>query len=413
MRAGQERPCALVRIGTPDFYSRSSNSRGAAGSEGRRLDHESCETLHDKGCHDGWQEVDSTRGNVALTQDSAFTYVQGLFQRGVVIIVGSGASCAYGLPSMGELAEHLNDEVPARISVDDEFATKEWERISTSLAAGAGLESALGERPLPESLADVLTLVITDRVRNSEGAAIAEILQAENISAFGRLFDHILRSATHADVITTNYDRLIEVHAARAGVRVDSMYYGHTVGRMDAALSREELYEAHAPAGRPTRSVTVRTRPHIRLAKPHGSLDWFAHEGQYYRSDLAIPGSRQIIAPGGNKYRLGYEVPFDQQRNRANLAIDGAASLLTVGYGFNDEHLQTHLRSRFAQVPAVVLSQSLTSSARSYLSSNPSAMGIEAAENGAGCRILQGDDDLELDLPLWDLEHLVKEVLSI
>lgn len=314
---------------------------------------------------------------------------------------------------MGELAKHLNVAVPEKISDDDAAALREWARIATSLAAGEGLESALGEQPLPESLADMLTMAITDRVRLSEGTAIAEILHADRTPAFGRLFQYILRSATHADVITTNYDRLIEVHAARAGVRVDSMYYGHTIGRMDATLSRDELYEAHAPAGRGSRGVTVRLRPHIRLAKPHGSLDWFAQDGSYYRSDLAIPGSRQIIAPGGNKYRLGYEVPFDQQRNRANQAIDGAASLLTVGYGFNDEHLQTHLRSRFAQVPSVVVSRSLTANALSYLNSNPSAIGIEASEDGAGCRIVQGDHDLELDIPLWDLEHLVKEVLSI
>lgn len=350
---------------------------------------------------------------MALTQDSLFTYVQGLFQRGVVIIVGSGASCAYGLPSMGELADHLSVAVPERIPDHDVAALQEWGRIEADLAAGRGLESALGEQSLPESLADAVTHAIADRVRNSEGAAIAKILKAEHASSFGRLFEHILRVAPYADVITTNYDRLIEVHAARAGVRVDSMYYGHTIGRMDAALSRDELYEAHVPAGRRSRGVTVRTRPHIRLAKPHGSLDWFAHDGQYFRSDLAIPGSRQIIAPGGNKYRLGYEVPFDQQRNRANQAIDGAASLFTVGYGFNDEHLQTHLRSRFAQVPAVVVSRNLTPNAIGYLGSNPSAIGIEATGHGVGCRIVQGGDHLELDIPLWDLEHLAKEVLSI
>lgn len=350
---------------------------------------------------------------MAITKDSVFKYVQGLFQRGVVIVVGSGASCAYGLPSMGALAEHLSAVVPEQISDDDAPSLKEWERIATGLAAGEGLESALGEHSLPEPLADLLTRAITDRVRHSEGTAIAEILEADQVSAFGRLFEYILRSSTQADVITTNYDRLIEVHAARAGVRVDSMYYGHTVGRMDAALSREELNEAHASAGRGSRGVTVRTRPHIRLAKPHGSLDWFAHDGQYYRSDLAIPGSQKIIAPGGNKYRLGYEVPFDQQRNRANSAIDGASTLFTVGYGFNDEHLQTHLRSKFSQVPAVIVSHSLTTNALDYLSSNPGAIGIEAVGEGKGCRIVQGNDELGLDLPLWDLEHLVKEVLSI
>ncbi len=359
-----------------------------------------------------WHVSFTARGNVALIQDSVFAYIQGLFQRGVVLIVGSGASCAYGLPSMRELAEHLLEVVPGDLA-DDEDARREWERIATGLAAGEGLESALGERPLPESLADLLTAAITYRVQLSEGAAIAEILGAEQVSPFGRLLEHVLRSATQADVITTNYDRLIEVHAARAGVRVDSMYYGHTVGRLDSGLSRDELFEAHVAAGRRMRGVSVRMRPHIRLAKPHGSLDWFAHDGQYYRSDLAIPGSRQIIAPGGNKYRLGYEVPFDQQRNRANTAIDEAASLLTVGYGFNDEHLQTHLRSKFAQVPAVVVSHSLTSNALNYLGSNSGAIGIEAIADGQGSRIVQAGEYLELDTPIWDLEHLVKEVLGI
>lgn len=350
---------------------------------------------------------------MAITQDSVYKYVQDLFQRGVVIIVGSGASCAYGLPSMGQLADHLIETVAEPTPEVDEPASREWQRIKAGLAEGMGLESALGANPLPESLADELTAAITDRVRQSEGEAIAKILQSDEVPAFGRLFEYSLRSAAHTDVITTNYDRLIEVHAARAGVRVDSMYYGHTIGRLDAATSREELYTVQRQAGRGGRGTTVRPRPHIRLAKPHGSLDWFANDGQYYRSDLAIPGSRQIIAPGGNKYRLGYEVPFDQQRNRANQAIDEAASLLTVGYGFNDEHLQTHLRSKFAQVPAVVVSRSLTTNALSYLNSNANAIGIEAADDDARCRIVRAGDDLELDLPLWDLEHLAKEVLSI
>lgn len=349
--------------------------------------------------------------NVTITQDSVYLYIQELFQRGVVIIVGSGASCSYGLPGMGELAEHLLTAVPERVCQDD---APEWRRIAAALANGEGLESAIGEQPLSGSLADVLTTAITDRVRQSEEAAIAEILHAEQVSAFGRLFTHILRSAEHADVITTNYDRLIEVQAARAGVRVDSMFYGHTIGRMDAVLSREELYEPRgAPPGRSQRSAALRLRPHIRLAKPHGSLDWFTHDGQYYRTDLPLPGSRQIIAPGGNKYRLGYEVPFDQQRNRANLAIDRAASVLTVGYGFNDSHLETHLRARFTHLPSVVVSRSLTPNALDYLASNPRAVGIEATNGGAGCRIVQGGEHLEISQPLWDLEHLVKEVLSI
>lgn len=359
------------------------------------------------------REIQGALRSMTMTQDRVYTYVQELFRKGTVIIVGSGASCAYGLPSMTKLAEHLLKAVPERIQAKDGPAWQEWLRIAEALNLGLGLETAIGDSAVLDTLAEALTTEISSLVRASEARAIADILVSDHHSAFGRLFEHILRSAEHSDVITTNYDRLLEVHAARVGVRVDSMYYGHTIGRLDAALSREELFEARSAPGRGSRSVSVRSRSHIRLSKPHGSLDWFAHRDEYFRSDLAIPGSEQIIAPGGNKYRLGYEVPFEQHRNRANDAIDGATSLFCIGYGFNDEHLQTHLRSKFAQVPSVVVSHSLTENALAYLASNLNAIGIEAADDGQGSRIVQGEDSFELDLPLWDLEHLVKEVLGI
>ncbi|WP_193746858.1 SIR2 family protein, partial [Dietzia sp. UCD-THP] len=210
--------------------------------------------------------------------------------------------------------------------------------------------------------------------------------------------------------ITTNYDRLIEIHAAHANVRVDTMYYGHTIGRLDAHLSREELLKPETVAGKAS-SIQIRPRPHIRLAKPHGSLDWFSHDGRNYRSELPLPWAQQIIAPGGNKYRLGYEVPFDAQRTRANEAIANASALLFIGYGFNDEHLQTHLKRRFPDVPAVIISKSLTPNALEYLDMNSSAIGIEAAEDLASSLIRTDGKETEIDKALWQIDHLVEEVL--
>lgn len=346
------------------------------------------------------------------TQESVYSYVQALFRRGVVIVVGSGASCSFGLPGMEALSSHLLDHVPARLSNQPRECLNEWERISAELTGEAGLEAALGSGGVPESLVDLIAELVAECVEASERIAIADIWGNASISALGRLLDHLLRTAPSADVITTNYDRLVEVQAAKAGVRVDSMYYGHTVGRLDAELSREELYRAQAVTGRP-RTQSLIPRPHVRLAKPHGSLDWFLHGGQHFRSDLSMPGARKIIAPGGNKYRLGYETPFDAHRARANAAIDKASALFFVGYGFNDEHLQTHLLPRFPHVPIVMLSKRLTESALEYLALNVTAIGIEEGKTDTQCRVMQGSAVLELDIPLWDLEHLVKEVLAI
>lgn len=349
---------------------------------------------------------------MGITANDLYSSIQGVFRRGLTIVVGSGASCHYGLPSMGALADHLQQVIPAAPDSLCEAGASQWQHISEQLAAGAGLESALGEGSLADSLADQLTSAIANHVKESEAAAISQILADESVSAFGRLFAHILRTSDVADVITTNYDRLLEVHAAKAGVRMDTMFYGHTIGRLNESLSREELLQRQPVVGRAAK-LTVRPRPHIRLSKPHGSLDWFSHNGECLRSDLALRGTQQIIAPGGNKYRLGYEVPFDAQRKRANEAIDKAAALLFIGYGFNDEHLQTHIRTRFSEIPSVVISRNLTPNAREYMDLSSAAVAIEMGETADACRMMQNAEVLEIPLPLWNLEDLVKEVLAI
>jgi len=348
---------------------------------------------------------------LVLNADAAYTYIQDLFRRGLVVVVGSGASCAHGLPTMGQLADHLLVQVPQHAASLCDDGRAEWERVAEALENGVDLESAIGLDMLPESLASVLTSSVADQVRGSETQAISAILADTTTSAFGRLLRHSLQASEVIDVVTTNYDRLIEVHAARAGVRVDTMFYGHTVGRLDHTLSREELLKPHVPVGK-SGTPQTRHRAHVRLSKPHGSLDWFSHHNEFYRCDLPITGAHQIVAPGGNKYRLGYEIPFDAQRARANRAIDAASALLFIGYGFNDDHLQTHLIAKMPEVPTVVVSKTLTDSALRHLKLNPSAIGIE--DNGkGGSRLTQGTGDFCEDSPLWRLDTLVKEVLDL
>ena len=118
------------------------------------------------------------------------------------------------------------------------------------------------------------------------------------------------------------------------------------------------------------------------------------------------------MAPGGNKYRLGYEVPFDAHRTRANDSIDRASALLFIGYGFNDDHLQTHIVDRIPQVPTVIVSKDLTDPAREHLRLNSSAVGIESGANLNESHVIRGTSKISIDKALWDLEYLVKEVLA-
>ncbi|PYY63556.1 hypothetical protein DEJ30_12915 [Curtobacterium sp. MCPF17_003] len=312
---------------------------------------------------------------------------------------------------MGALAAHLRATVPAPVSRMSDDSEREWERIAARLESGSDLESALAGGTLPDELVDLIAAQIADCIGASEGAALAQILNSSRESAFGRMLKFALRVEPALNVVTTNYDRLIEVHAARSNLPIDTMHYGHTVGRLDPERSQDELLYRRTVAGRGVKSITS-LRPHVRLSKPHGSLDWFSQGNEHFRSDLRLEGSRRIIAPGGNKYRLGYDAPFDSQRERANSAIDAAKSLLFIGYGFNDDHLQTHLAPVLPRVPVAIVSRGLTPAASRHLSLTSSGLAIESDERG-GCKVTRSATMSYLDAPLWKLETLVEKVLGL
>lgn len=349
---------------------------------------------------------------MALEREQIYTYVQDLFQRGLVIVVGSGASAAFGLPGMAALADHLVKTVPREISTRSLGCLPQWSPVSELLGKGAGLEEALADGIASDELSDLIAQETAACIAEHELHAITQILSSENVPAFSRVFQHILRISDRIDVVTTNYDRLLEAQAARVGIGVDTMFYGHTIGKFNPEQSRADMLRPMRQVGKRA-STSFRMLPHIRLSKPHGSLDWFTFNGEHFRSDLVILGSRRIVAPGRNKYRLGYDAPFDQQRERANAAIRSASALLFVGYGFNDDHLQTRIKEKIRNVPTVVVARTLTKQAKQYLSTNPSALGIEAdSQNDAVALISRGNDQLIVQSPLWDLDYLVQEVLA-
>lgn len=100
-------------------------------------------------------------------------------------------------------------------------------------------------------------------------------------------------------------------------------------------------------------------------------------------------------------------------RAKANSAIDDSESLLFVGYGFNDNHLQTHIEPKMRQVPSLIISRSLTPSALQYLSLNEDSIGIHMNENDSKCSLIQRScGSLKIHSPIWNLDDMMKEVIK-
>ncbi|WP_211100202.1 SIR2 family protein [Azospirillum halopraeferens] len=328
---------------------------------------------------------------------------------GLVTIVGSGLSCAEGLPSMGELATHLDAVVASGLAPAD---IGRWNAISPLLPA-KGLESALLEVPPTPGLESAIVAHTAELICARERKIVAEVFARRRTLRFTRLVRQLLKPPSGLPIITTNYDRLVEVAVEEAGLGVDTLFVGNFAGELNEQESRLSFCrEVTLKSGR----VQYRYRPRANVFKPHGSLDWYHRDGKpvRYSGDLDLP--RLIITPGLNKFRNGYESPFDRHRERANSAIDRASRFLVIGYGFNDDHLETHLTPRIRNgIPTLLLTYSLSDNAANLVKDCPNVIAIQRAiqSSVAGSGVfVAGTETFFPGLELWDLGSFITEVLE-
>ncbi len=250
---------------------------------------------------------------------------------GLVTIVGSGLSCAEGLPSMGELATHLCAELADKFTGDD--ATM-W-ASAASLIGTKGLEAALLEVPPTPAVEAAIASATGKMIAERERSVVADIFSGARTLRLTHLLKHIVKPQSYLPIITTNYDRLVEIAIEEAGIGADTMFVGRFAGRLD---EKESGFSFCRKAILKRKTVQLQYCHRALICKPHGSLDWYSRNGTpvFYAGDL--PNAvRLIITPGQNKFRNGYESPFDLHLSRANNAIDSASRFLIIGYGFNDD----------------------------------------------------------------------------
>ena len=339
------------------------------------------------------------------TKDQLKKELQRHFTDGLAIVVGSGLSCAEGLSGMGALATHLNASLTARLGQE---ATREWATISTDLDR-LGLEGALMAREPSDELDAAIAHEIVAKLGPEENHIIEEVLKGNRLLRFSKLVPHLLKTEKGIPILTTNYDRLIEIACETAGWHVDTMFDGSVVGRPDAKAARENLLRA---AGLHGRNIRMRRRDHARIFKPHGSLDWYTGPDGPIRfaGNLELP--RLVVSPGRRKLRKGYDRPFDEHRETMNKLLSETARLFVIGYGFNDDHLETHLSELISRgAPTLIITRSLSTNAEKIARENASVTAIDRVDDQE-CRIIRSGSEVKAEIaPIWDLGTFVDEVL--
>lgn len=335
-------------------------------------------------------------------------HLQNHLSDGLVLIVGSGLSAAEGIPGMGRLADHLLENVPGVVRPEDE---ETWAEVATLLESDTDLESALLAVKVTEGLETVISDITHSFILEYETEIVNEVSSNGRVLRFSKLLPHLLKPKSGIPVITTNYDRLVEVATECSGLSVNTTFVGKYFGLFNPRESKLGLCRNIIQRGR---RAVLDYANFVSVYKPHGSLDWFLINGEPVSSSLLTTGDKLMITPGANKYRGGYERPFDTHREFANRAIDNASRFLIIGYGFNDEHLQVHLERQLELgKPGVVLTHSITDKFRDYITDKENVWVVCGRDDAAGFKLIIGESEFEFDdIDIWDLEIFVREVLE-
>lgn len=313
------------------------------------------------------------------------------------LIIGTGLSILYGIPGMKELTRHLDNKIN---KTNDADLKKMWANRYPNIKA-KGLEAGLANLSQEENiLVDFIKTSTAEYILESEENLHDNIIKYD--TGFSRLLAYLSGTVTInnkvIDIMTPNYDRVIEIVCDKLGIGVISGFYGNLYGKFDRNLLKQ-----------PTQIYNCTKKIWIRLFKPHGSINWVNENGNEYLTNDYFELSQkteciEIVTPGSSKYREGMiNNTFRCMREEFNdlLNPSGNYSLLFYGYGFNDDHFNTALMDSFEKNVLIMARDVKREIIDTALKSKN--ITVFYHENGEEYMIYKGKKYI-IDLSLWDID---------
>ncbi|MCT7905188.1 Uncharacterised protein [Candidatus Ornithobacterium hominis] len=267
-----------------------------------------------------------------------------------LIILGSGASVPFGLPSMWKLGEYLKNT----LHFDNDIDNAQLEAFKKSLEDSNDLEKAL------------LGIQLNDKVLRAVIEATWRLIAEADLQAYEQfvlngkevplviLMKHLLSTTNRKlSIVTTNYDRIAEYSASTAEAFICTGYAQNYIGHFSDKIHTNALANINGYSGQ------------VNIWKVHGSLDWFETPSKEnihlpLRKDIPQDYKPLIVTPGLSKYAETHNEPYRTIFAQADTEIQNANGYLCIGYGFNDVHVQPKLIQQIKTKPIIVITKELT-----------------------------------------------------
>ncbi|WP_028900100.1 SIR2 family protein [Prevotella sp. HJM029] len=267
-----------------------------------------------------------------------------------LLVLGSGASVMFGLPSMWKLGEHLKNT----LTFKDDADQRQFEAFKKSLEEKKDLEKTLLKIQLNDTVLKSVLKATWELISKTDLEAYKQfILNGENMP-LAVLMRHLLSTTNRKlSIITTNYDRIAEYSASIAKAFICTGYAHNYIGHFSDIIHTNALANVRGYDGQ------------INIWKVHGSLDWFEIPN---KGNIHLPLCKNIpqgykpliVTPGLSKYAETHKEPYRTIFAQADIEIQNANGFLCIGYGFNDEHVQPKLIQQIKSKPIIVITRELT-----------------------------------------------------
>lgn len=270
------------------------------------------------------------------------------------IIIGSGFSVPFGLPSMWELGEEIKTKLNSKYSSEEE-----WKNFVDFLDSTKNLELAMHKASLTSNMYSDIIRVTWELINSKDKEVFSDLMHHTEDTVLSKILYKLLQSHPRkVNVITANYDRLVEYSIDKIKANIETGFRGECTKHFTGLKKSNEVKENT-----------------VLLCKVHGSLDWFRREKNLQL--VSMPNSFKIyngftpaiVTPGIQKYQETHNEPYRSLIATADEFISNASAFLCIGYGFNDEHLQPKLIDRIQQrnKPAVIVTKTLSDKAKEIL----------------------------------------------
>jgi hypothetical protein len=350
-----------------------------------------------------------------MSLDEVYQEIQERLRRQLVLIIGTGSSISVDIEfGMSALETYLKTAIPLEIKGDLQAET-EWDLVLNCLNDKIDFENSLNF---------VKSEFLLDKIIKETGKHVAKI-NYKNISRislgdipiiqlFGRLKNLLSYTNPIIDIITPNYDLILENALSHCEIEYNDGFYGGIQKKFNWVES-EQLFnrlENNSKTGRAYSKVY----PHIRLHKVHGSLNYFIKNENVFKNDSLSyyensgDYERFIITPGETKHKRIVE--NRQFYREMDNSIDKAQTYFFIGYGFNDIDIDKKICQNINKVSrkAIIVTKDLIGNALKIIKENPSIIAISDNYKG-GATIRYEGHEITHSNPIWQIEKFANEIL--